>query len=161
MIDDPENEQPDQPSPDAAPDFSTEQPPPEVTAFYEGAIARVRLLMLVFGLAAVTYGAIIHGLPIALGILAGGAVAYLNFVWLKIAVTHFADRLANTGGGDSGTGVVARFMLRYGLIGIGAYVILHGSPGSLYGFLGGLLLPVPAILCEAVYELVVALRRGL
>jgi hypothetical protein len=34
------------------------------------------------------------------------------------------------------------------------------SRESLYGFLGGLFLAVAAILCEAVYELFVALRRG-
>ncbi len=55
---------------------------------------------------------------------------------------------------------MVRFLLRYVLMGVGAYVILSVSPASLYGFLAGLFLPVAAIACEAAYELYVALARG-
>jgi hypothetical protein len=52
-------------------------------------------------------------------------------------------------------------MLRYGFIVIACYVILIGSKSSVYGLLGGLFVTVAAILCEAAYEVAVALRRGI
>ena len=57
-------------------------------------------------------------------------------------------------------GIVFRFLIRYLLMAVGAYVILTVSPASLNGLLAGLFLPVAAIGCEAIYELYVALARG-
>lgn len=96
-----------------------------------------------------------------LGLACGCAVAYLNFQWLKRAVEALADRIVSAGKPQSGKGTVARFLLRYVLMGVGAYVILRVSPASLYGLLAGLFLPVAAIACEAAYEVYVALARGL
>jgi hypothetical protein len=56
--------------------------------------------------------------------------------------------------------VVHRFLLRYFLMAIIAFVILTVSRKSLYGLFAGLFLPVAAILCEAVYEgYVILIRR--
>lgn len=96
----------------------------------------------------------------ALGVACGCAVAYLNFHWLKRGVEALADRTVSAAKAQSGKGIVVRFLLRYVLMGVGAYVILSVSPASLYGFLAGLFLPVAAIACEAAYELYVALARG-
>jgi len=101
------------------------------------------------------------GWKVAIGLALGCAIAWVNFYWLKQAVTAVADRVVATGKVQSSRGVVARFLLRYALIALGAYVIFIVSRDSLYGLLGGLFLTVAAILCEAVYEVVVALRRGL
>jgi hypothetical protein len=97
----------------------------------------------------------------ALGLACGCAVAYLNFQWLKRGVEAFADRVARAGEPQSGKRIVARFLLRYVLMGLAAYGILTVSPASLYGLLAGLFLPVAAIACEAAYEVYVALARGL
>jgi hypothetical protein len=97
----------------------------------------------------------------ALGLACGCAVAYLNFHWLKRGVEALADRIVRAGKPQSGKGIVARFLLRYVLMGLGAYGILTVSPASLYGLLAGLFLPVAAIACEAAYEVYVALARGL
>jgi len=56
--------------------------------------------------------------------------------------------------------VVLRFLLRYVLMALGAYVIFAVSRASLYGLLAGMFLPVAAIAGEAAYELWVALARG-
>ena len=61
---------------------------------------------------------------------------------------------------QSGKGIVARFLLRYVLLGAAAYAILTSFPASLSGLFAGLFLPVGAIACEAVYELYVAVARG-
>jgi hypothetical protein len=97
----------------------------------------------------------------ALGLGCGCLVAYLNFRWLKRGVEGLADRIVGTGKTQSAKGIVARFLLRYVLMGVVAYGILSVSPASLYGFLAGLFLPVAAIACEAAYEAYVALARGL
>jgi len=44
--------------------------------------------------------------------------------------------------------MVFRFLVRYVLMAVGAYVILTVSPASLNGLLAGLFLPVAAIACE-------------
>ena len=84
-------------------------------------------------------------------------VAYLNFYWLKQVVTALADRATQSGQAHSSRGVVLRFLLRYVLMALGAYVIFTVSPASLYGLFAGLFLPVAAIACEAAYETWVAL----
>jgi hypothetical protein len=106
-------------------------------------------------------GWIIFGTRTALGLACGGVIALLNFIWLKRGVEALADRVVGAGKPQSGKGVVARFLLRYVLMGAVAYGILTVSPASLYGFMAGLFLPVAAIACEAAYEAYAALARGL
>jgi len=106
-------------------------------------------------------GWVAFGARTALGLACGCLIALFNFLWLKRGVEALAERVVGAGKPQSGKGVVARFLLRYVLMGIGAYVILSVSPASLYGLLAGLFLPVAAIACEAAYELYVALVRGL
>ena len=93
----------------------------------------------------------------AAGFFLGCTIAYLNFHWLKAGVSELADRATNTGKRQSGKGIVARFLLRYVLLGAAAYAILTSFPASLRGLFAGLFLPVGAIACEAVYELYAAL----
>jgi len=76
-------------------------------------------------------------------------------------VSGLADRVTQTGQRQSGKGVVLRFLLRYFLMAVGAYVIFSVSPASLYGLFAGLFLPVAGIACEAAYELYAALARGM
>jgi len=97
----------------------------------------------------------------AAGFLLGCVISYLNFHWLKNGVTHLADRVTNTGKSQSGKGIVAKFMLRYALLGAAAYAILTSFPASLRGLFAGLFLPVAAIACEAVYEVYAGLVRGM
>jgi len=101
------------------------------------------------------------GLLSSAGFLVGCLIAYVNFYWLKRVVNALADRVTRSGRGETGGGVLTRFLLRYGLIAVAAYAILRFSTRSLYGMLAGLFLPVAAIACEAVYEVYGALRRGL
>ncbi len=100
------------------------------------------------------------GWKMAAGVFLGCVVAWLNFVWLKQAIGALADKVTRSGRAKSSASTVVKFLLRYALVAIGAYVIFLSSRESLYGFLGGLFLAVAAILCEAVYEVVVGLRRG-
>jgi len=129
--------------------------------FYSGAIGRIPRFML--GLALVLSPAAWwkFGRFPALGFVLGCGIAYLNFHWLKRGVTGLADRITNAGKPQSGKGIVARFLLRYVLLGAAAYVILTSFPASLRGLFAGLFLPVGAIACEAAYELYAALVLSL
>jgi hypothetical protein len=134
---------------------------PNSEAFYSGALVRISRFMLVLAAALTAAAWWRYGWRIALGFLCGSAVAYLNFHWLKRVVSALADRATQPGQVHSSRGVVLRFLLRYVLMGLGAYVIFTVCPASLYGLFAGLFLPVAAIACEAAYEMWVALARGI
>jgi hypothetical protein len=129
-------------------------------AFYSGALPRIERFMLCFALLVTLAGWLRYGWRTALGLACGCAIAYVNFVWLKRAVTAFAERVTATKTQYSSSGIVARFLLRYLLMAAGAYAIFTVSRASLYGLLAGLFLPVVAIACEATYEVYAVLRRG-
>jgi len=124
--------------------------------FYSGALTRIRNCMLVLAMALSAGAWWKFGRWSALGFLLGCAIAYLNFQWLKSGVAGLADRVTNSGKAQSGKGIVARFLLRYLLLGVAAYGILTSFPASLRGLFAGLFLPVGGIACEAVYEAYVA-----
>ena len=142
---------------DPNPDNQIASPAPD--AFYSGALNRIRNFMIALGLALAVVGWWKFGRWAALGFLLGCTIGYVNFQWLKSGVRGLADRVTNTGKPQSGKGIVARFLLRYVLLGVAAYGILTRFPASLRGLFAGLFLPVGGIACEAVYELYVALTR--
>jgi uncharacterized membrane protein len=98
--------------------------------------------------------------PIAVGFLAGAAVSYVNFRWLKSTVNAVADAVTQSGPHASKPSVVLRFLTRFVLIAVAAYVIFLSYPVAFHGFLGGLFIPVVAILAEAAYVVYLAIRRG-
>lgn len=102
-----------------------------------------------------------RGTEFVLGFALGSAVAAVNLLWLKQITTTFVERLSGGGNGASSRSIVFRFLMRYALIALLAYGMLKNSAVSINGFLAGLFLPVVALACEAVYEMYVALRRGL
>jgi hypothetical protein len=128
--------------------------------FYSGALDRIRRFMAALAPLLTAAAWWRFGLRPAAGFALGCVIAYVNFYWLKRVISGFADRATGATKSRSG-GVVSRFLLRYALMAIGAYVILTVSPASLNGLLAGLFLPVAAIGCEAVYELYAALSRGI
>jgi hypothetical protein len=129
--------------------------------FCSGALDRIRRFMRMIGALAVAGALWKFGLRCALGLVLGCAIAFVNFYWLERAIGGFADRASGATTSQSGSGIVARFLLRYVLIAMGAYAILTVSSASLSGLLAGLFLPVAAILCEAAYQFYAALMRGI
>ena len=133
----------------------------EAEAFYAGAERRIpRFMAAVFLLSA---GSLWYwrGTEFVLAFLLGAAVAFGNLVWLKQITAAYVDRLSGSGARGSGWGLALRFLLRYALIALLAYGMFKNRLAGVHGFLAGLFLPVSAFACEAVYELYVALRRGL
>jgi hypothetical protein len=95
-----------------------------------------------------------------LGFLAGASVAYINFRWLKNTVTALADAVTQGGVHASKPSVILRFLARFVLIALAAYVIFVSYPVAFHGFLGGLFVPILAIFVEATYAVYTAIRRG-
>jgi len=142
----------------------TEPSPQQAAAadrFYSGALDRIRCFMAVLAPLLAAAALWKFGLRPAAGFAFGCAIAYVNFYWLKRVISGFVDRAAGSGTSQTGQGIVSRFLLRYVLMAVGAYVILTVSPASLNGLLAGLFLPVAAIACEAAYEVYAALVRGI
>ena len=128
--------------------------------FFDGALGRIERVMLLLWIGITVVFLVLLGWRLALGVAVGSGIAYLNFFWLKRMVTAVADRVTQSGHGESGTGVIIRFLLRYTLMGIAACVIFSVSPASLKGLFAGLFLPIAAIACEAAYQAYAAVTKG-
>jgi hypothetical protein len=130
-------------------------------AFYSRVFKRLMLAMV--GLAVVLTPAawIRFHTHTGLGFAAGALIAILNFYWLALTIRAAGAKAEASGGRSGRAGVVVRFILRYLLIALVAYVIFKSSADSLYGLFAGLSLPVAAILMEAVLEVCSALRAGI
>lgn len=92
------------------------------------------------------------------GFLLGSALALLNFRWLERTVMALSEVVIRSAAPPGSGRVVRRFLLRYFLIALGAYVIFKVSATAVYGFFVGLSLPVLGIVCEAVYEAVMPFK---
>ena len=129
--------------------------------FFSGALDRIRRFMAVLAPIVVAGAWLKFGIRPAAGLAFGCLIAYVNFYWLKRVISGFVDRAAGATTSQSSDGIVFRFLLRYVLMAVGAYVILTVSPASLNGLLAGLFLPVAAIACEAACEVYAAMVRGM
>ena len=109
-------------------------------------------MIVVIGIAAAITGWTFFGWRTGVGVALGGTISYLNFHWLKKVVAGLGELTVQSGTPASSRGIVERFLLRYFLMALVAFVILTVSRESLYGLFAGLSLPVAAILCEAAYE---------
>ena len=128
--------------------------------FFGGALKRIRKYMLVVSAAALLVCVVFFRWPVAVGFLIGAIVSYVNHRWLERAVDAVGERITTGESKERGGGIVFRAVLRYAFIAIGAYVIFNVSRAGLYGFLGGVCLPIAAVACEVAVELFVTMRRG-
>ena len=128
--------------------------------FFEAAYRRIvrNLLVLVPCLALILWATFNH--RFAIGFFVGGAIAVVNFLSLKKLVIAFADSVIASSGERRSSGLVPRFLFRYGLVAVAGYAIFKSSAMSAYGLLAGLGIPAVGIMIEAGYEVYKALRRG-
>ncbi len=101
------------------------------------------------------------GRVVAAGFLLGALLAYLNHVWLESVVGALGERVTRGQSTERGGVIVARAVLRYAFLAVGAYVIFRVSLAALYGFLAGVCLTIAAVACEVMVEIYVGLRRSL
>jgi ATP synthase I chain len=128
--------------------------------FYDRALERIRKFMLALAVAGLLACMTLFRWPVAAGFASGVVISYVNHRWLERAVEAVGQRIATGQSRERGGGIVFRAVLRYVVVAIGAYVIFNVSRIGLYGFLGGVCLPIAAVACEVAVELVVTLRRG-
>jgi len=133
---------------------------PQTEQFYARALPRMLRTMLIASALLLVPVLGFYGWPGMTGVAAGSAVSYINFRALARGVEGLADRIVNRQSKEKGRAIVARFLVRYGLVGIVAYAIFKGSSLAFRGFLWGLCLPVAAMMVEAAVEAYVAFRRG-
>jgi hypothetical protein len=140
-----------------------EYTPPESPAekFYGSALRRIRRFILILGGTGSIVCLLKFGRVAAAGFLVGSIISYVNHVWLERMIEGLGERIATGQSRERGGVIVARAVLRYAFIAMGAYVIFRVSLAGLYGFLGGVCLTIAAIACEAAVEIYVGLRRGL
>lgn len=140
-------------------------PPPEPTpvfaeGFLDRALPRIRKFMLALaGLGTVVCLAFFRW-PVTAGFVVGAVISFVNQVWLERAIEALGVRITTQQSRERGGLIVLRTLLRYVLIAGGAYVIFNVSLAGLYGFLGGVCLPIAAIACEVAVEVFVTLRHG-
>ena len=128
--------------------------------FLAGAYFRIQAVLAALTIACVTVALIKFGVRHALGVLLGGAVALINFIWLKRSMSALTSAVAGGAQTPANTALIMRFFLRYALLAVVAYVIINSSAVSVYGLIAGLLLSVPALLFEVMYEIWYALHHG-
>lgn len=116
----------------------------------EGRIARAMGVLALVGVAGFWLW---RGGSWAAGFGIGAVLSALNFLWMKNAVSLLADAVStHPQPAKRQSGTVARFVLRYALIGVAGYAIFHSSAISLEAFFAGLFTAVGAILVEAAYQ---------
>jgi len=135
--------------------------PSKADQFYDGTLERIRKFMLALAVLGLLICLVVFRWPVAAGFAAGAVVSYVNHRWLERAVEAVGERITTGQSRERGRGIIVRAVLRYTLVALGAYVIFNISRAGLYGFLGGVCLPIAAISCEVAVELFVSLRRGL
>jgi hypothetical protein len=106
-----------------------------------------------------------HGISWAAGFALGAVLSALSFWWMKGGVHALADLAVaqqDPEGGSKpqgGSGAIARFVLRYALIGLAGYAIFRSSALSLAAFFAGLFVAVAAILVEIAYQIFLGFRK--
>jgi hypothetical protein len=131
---------------------------PEVKNVYARAIPRILRIIAVVGIVVLPLAIWISGTEGAVGFAAGGVVSWINFRALVRGVEGLADRVVNRQSREKGGAIVGRFLVRYGLVALVAYVIFISSKQAFQGFLCGLCLPVAALMTEALIETYTAVR---
>ena len=127
--------------------------------FYAGALERMRKFLLAAAGLGLVVCVVFFCWPVAAGFLAGAFISYVNHRWLERMVAALGERITTGQSRERGGGIALRAVLRYAFIAVGAYVIFNVSLAGLYGFIGGVCLPVSAVACEAAVEIFVGLRR--
>jgi hypothetical protein len=118
-------------------------------AFYERALRRVYRWMAACAAAGVVAAFVLRGWRGAVAFALGAAAAYYSFRWLHEAVDSLAP-----GAPPPRKRVFLFLGLRYGLFGLGGYVIVKVFGMNAIAALLGLFVPVAAFLIEVIYELV-------
>ena len=128
---------------------------------YRRAPQRIERTLIVLGLLGACAAFLLTTWRDGVGILIGAACSWLNFRWLRTSIVGLTNRLAANPETTGSAGLLAlRSLLRYAVVGAVVYATLKGSAASGLGVCAGLLLIVPALMIEAVYEFHLSRQRN-
>jgi small-conductance mechanosensitive channel len=132
----------------------------DVDAFYAAAERRIEYLTVIIGIVAAIAVAIYWGAKSGLGVATGAALSWINFRWMKQGVTTLAVLSAAQEGADKvrvPKRIYFKFLGRYVLLIVGAYVMLRGFGLPVTSLLVGFGAVVVAMLSEMIGQL---FRKG-
>ena len=125
-------------------------------AYYAAAERRIEYVTLGLGAAGAICAAVLWTPRAAAGVAAGAVLAWLNYRWLKLgvgALAGFSKAQAGAAKVHVPTSVYFKFMGRYALLILGAYVILTRFGVPVASLLAGFGAVVAAVLLEVVAQL--------
>jgi hypothetical protein len=118
--------------------------------------ARIELLTLGIGAVAAVATGLVWGVRSGAGVAAGAVLSWLSYRWLKRGV-EAAGRMAEVTPEGQRTraprGIVWRFVGRYVLLFVGAYVILTGFKLPAIALVAGLFASAAAVIAEVIWHL--------
>ena len=122
----------------------------------EGLEGRLWKISLGLGLPACLAALILGGLDSGLGFLAGAALSWINFRWLRQGVDRLLAGLLTPqpSPGRAVSAAIFKYFLRYALIGLALYATFRIDFLGVFGFFSGLLLVVAAVLVECVLQVI-------
>jgi ATP synthase I chain len=129
-------------------------------ALYTAAERRIEWLTISIGTAGAAFAAIFWRPLAGAGVAIGTLLAWINFRWMKQAVsglTHLSAAQHDLEKPRLPKSTYVKFIGRYALLIVVAYVILRGLRSMAAGLLAGLFSAVAAVLIEA---LALLFRRG-
>ncbi len=118
--------------------------------FYQQFEKRVDRTNLFVVVVAVGLALALHSVIGAVSVGVGGAISYLNFLWLKRAVDYIVRQEGDV---DVGRWVKWQYIGRYALIGLGLYVTIRFTVLDLALLLAGIFSYVLAVLLECFFEI--------
>ena len=117
-----------------------------------GAPRRILISLAGMGAAGTAIAAAVSGGEMAGGVALGAAASWLSFFWLRFTMKRLTEQVAGEPATRfSNLGLTLRFLLRYAIVALAAYVMMKGSRVSAVGTASGLLLIVPALFAESAF----------
>jgi len=128
----------------------------EGEAFYAAAERRIEYLTIGIGIAAAFAAGFVWGIRVGAGIAIGALLSWLNFRWMKQGIGTLARLSASQADPEKARipkSAYAKFLGRYVLLIVVAYVILRGFRSMALPLLAGLFAAVAAVLVELIGQL--------
>ena len=122
----------------------------------EGLDRRLWKISVGLGIPACLAALILGGLESGLGFLAGAALSWINFRWLKQGVDRLVEgaRQAQPLPRRTVRAAIFKYFLRYALIGLSLHATFRVDMLEVFGFFSGLLLVVGAVMVECVLQVI-------
>jgi ATP synthase I chain len=124
--------------------------------FFEAAERRIEYLAIGIGAAGAVVASVFWGLRHGAWFAAGAALSWLNFRWMKQGIAALARLSAAQTGAEKirvPRTVYVKFVARYLLLILVAYVILRGFKFAMLSLLAGLFVIAAAVLAEMIGQL--------